>query len=338
MTITVCGYCQVHDYGHNPFKSIGENPKILTLSDGRYDEIFEDDTLRRIGSVMFNTVTNKIQYFITKDDDASASIDIKRPKQSSRFMSVDPIFKKFPELCPYQFASLNPIMNIDLDGLEGVTTVPEAENDAEKDDEKDPDKSAADRNLQDLSRQPANMRLNQQLFEDMKLKDTDPERYAKEQSENIEKLGKLYGGGSAKIVRGTENLNIEYGGNLTARPDETITVLGRFKGENGNVGTSDLIGKPGINVLHAPEKEGESREDFYNRVNKPFINDAIKSGQPIRLISDPNNVNNLYGKDDNDKIDYSKPTFFKMELDQLKSNGLIIQGGYAFPLFNFNKQ
>lgn len=37
-----------------------------------------------------------------------------------RFLSVDPIAKDYPELTPYQFGSLNPIMNIDIDGLEGL--------------------------------------------------------------------------------------------------------------------------------------------------------------------------------------------------------------------------
>ena len=36
-----------------------------------------------------------------------------------RFMSVDPLYIDFPELSTYQYASLNPIENIDLDGLEG---------------------------------------------------------------------------------------------------------------------------------------------------------------------------------------------------------------------------
>jgi RHS repeat-associated protein len=36
-----------------------------------------------------------------------------------KFLSVDPITREYPELTPYQFASNNPIMNIDLDGLEG---------------------------------------------------------------------------------------------------------------------------------------------------------------------------------------------------------------------------
>lgn len=35
-----------------------------------------------------------------------------------RFLSEDPIAKKYPELTPYQFASNSPIRNIDIDGLE----------------------------------------------------------------------------------------------------------------------------------------------------------------------------------------------------------------------------
>ncbi len=37
-----------------------------------------------------------------------------------RPLSVDPLQKSYPNLTPYQFFSNNPIMNIDLDGLEGV--------------------------------------------------------------------------------------------------------------------------------------------------------------------------------------------------------------------------
>ena len=41
----------------------------------------------------------------------------------SKFLSVDPLYSKFPMLTPYQFASLTPIRAIDLDGLEGVIVV-----------------------------------------------------------------------------------------------------------------------------------------------------------------------------------------------------------------------
>ncbi|CAF3303857.1 unnamed protein product [Rotaria socialis] len=40
---------------------------------------------------------------------------------TARFLSVDPLTKKYPELTPYQFASNSPIENTDLDGLEKYT-------------------------------------------------------------------------------------------------------------------------------------------------------------------------------------------------------------------------
>ena len=46
-----------------------------------------------------------------------------------RFLSVDPLTKKYAELTPYQFSSNNPIENIDIDGLEGADAKKPAEED-----------------------------------------------------------------------------------------------------------------------------------------------------------------------------------------------------------------
>ncbi|WP_044219549.1 RHS repeat-associated core domain-containing protein [Chitinophaga pinensis] len=35
-----------------------------------------------------------------------------------KFLSIDPLTQKYPELTPYQFASNRPIDGIDIDGLE----------------------------------------------------------------------------------------------------------------------------------------------------------------------------------------------------------------------------
>jgi RHS repeat-associated protein len=42
-------------------------------------------------------------------------------RRLGRFFSVDPLIKRFPMLSPFQYASNNPIFNIDLDGLEGAS-------------------------------------------------------------------------------------------------------------------------------------------------------------------------------------------------------------------------
>jgi len=99
----------------NPFKSIGKAPKkILTLSDGKYQEFFFNDTLRRVGSVMFNTITGKIAYFI--DEDSLSAEDVGRSSLVSRWLSQDPLAAKYPSMSPYNFVGNNPIIFVDPDG------------------------------------------------------------------------------------------------------------------------------------------------------------------------------------------------------------------------------
>ena len=98
----------------NPYKSIGKTTEVLTLSNGKYQEFFPNDTIVRIGSVLFNRVTNEVVEFLTEKDSSSlVEADV-----ASRFLSVDPIGRAYPELTPYQFAGNTPIQAIDLDGLE----------------------------------------------------------------------------------------------------------------------------------------------------------------------------------------------------------------------------
>ena len=103
----------------NIYESIGKKAEVLTLSNGQYQEIFPNDTLVRIGSVLFNTVTQEVVEFVEKSDaDSYVAADV-----ASRFLSVDPIGRKYPELTPYQFASNTPIQAIDLDGLEANVVI-----------------------------------------------------------------------------------------------------------------------------------------------------------------------------------------------------------------------
>lgn len=99
----------------NPFKSIGKPaPEFLSLTNGKYPEIFENDTLRKIGSVIFNTRTNKIEYFI--ETDTMYSEATLQPEIVSRWLSIDPLARKYASLSPYNFVNNNPILNVDFDG------------------------------------------------------------------------------------------------------------------------------------------------------------------------------------------------------------------------------
>lgn len=100
-------------FAQNPYESLGKIAPVLTLSAGKYEEFMTNDTLVHIGSVLFNTLTHEVVAFV--DDD---SVRLMEADMTTRFLSVDPLGRKFPELTPYQFAGNTPIQAIDLDGLE----------------------------------------------------------------------------------------------------------------------------------------------------------------------------------------------------------------------------
>lgn len=102
-----------------PFKELGldHEVEVLTLSNGRYVEHFTNDTLRQIGSVMFNTITNKVAYIIPEDELEAISI-AQRDREVTRFMSVDPLAPKYPHNSPYAFSENRVIDAVELEGLE----------------------------------------------------------------------------------------------------------------------------------------------------------------------------------------------------------------------------
>jgi len=101
----------------NPFESIGKTTKpMLSLSNGKYVEHFENDSVRQIGSVMVNMNTEQIIAFVDRKEQAKKV----HSQTSSRFLSIDPLARQFPFLTPYQYAGNKPISSIDLDGLEDL--------------------------------------------------------------------------------------------------------------------------------------------------------------------------------------------------------------------------
>ena len=100
----------------NPFAEYGYTPKIATLSQGQYNESFDNDSIVQIGSILLNTNTKQVVAFVEYDTMYSeATLE---PDIVSRWMSPDPLEVKFPSFSPYNFVANNPIIAIDPDGKE----------------------------------------------------------------------------------------------------------------------------------------------------------------------------------------------------------------------------
>jgi hypothetical protein len=97
-----------------PTEINGFKVRYATLSKGKYQEIFSNDTIQQIGSVLFNRLTGEVVGEVIKDS-LYFPADV-----VSRWWSIDPLAGKFPEQSPYVFSNNNPILFIDPDGMAAI--------------------------------------------------------------------------------------------------------------------------------------------------------------------------------------------------------------------------
>lgn len=100
---------------YNPYKSIGKKGKVVTAYGGKFVEVFDYDSIQRVGSVLINIRTKKIVQLLNANKTFDKFSD---NSSSSRWYSVDPLAnsKKNISVSPYVFVADNPILLVDPDG------------------------------------------------------------------------------------------------------------------------------------------------------------------------------------------------------------------------------
>ncbi|TXB57470.1 hypothetical protein FRY97_21715, partial [Phaeodactylibacter luteus] len=84
-----------------PYEELRIKVKVLTLSNGKYQESFPNDTLQRIGSVLFDRVTGEVVSVIISDT-LYGEYDLK-PEVVSRWLSPDPLAHEYVSISPYAY-------------------------------------------------------------------------------------------------------------------------------------------------------------------------------------------------------------------------------------------
>lgn len=111
-------FCVSLANAQNPFEAYGYTPKIATLSNGKYNEFHDLDTVVQIGSVLYNTQTKQIVAFLQVDTLYSEAT--LQPDIVSMWLSPDPLSDEYPSWSPYAYCANNPIFFIDPDGRDIV--------------------------------------------------------------------------------------------------------------------------------------------------------------------------------------------------------------------------
>lgn len=117
-TITTMCIVSAYSQNINPYEQFGYKTKYEYVRTKKDEGLYltNADSSTKVKAMLISLKTKQI--FVLDEKDSIIQISNISENALIRFLSTDPLTKKYPELTPYQFASNTPIQGIDLDGLE----------------------------------------------------------------------------------------------------------------------------------------------------------------------------------------------------------------------------
>jgi len=103
----------------NPYAEFGYEGKVLKTPQERQQYMLTIPNPNSSSDIaLVGIAPNEGKYYLFDKDNELLDEDTLMNNELGRFLSIDPLHSKYPELTTYQFASNTPIQAIDLDGLE----------------------------------------------------------------------------------------------------------------------------------------------------------------------------------------------------------------------------
>jgi len=122
LAVTTASSCLFAQTTKNPFSELGYKKQITyTSSKGEFEEFHDNADIVEIGSVYFDTKTNKVVGYVNEEKEKE------EVATATSAMSVDPLCEKYYWISPYAYCLNNPVNFIDPDGRE-VWVIYEDEN------------------------------------------------------------------------------------------------------------------------------------------------------------------------------------------------------------------
>lgn len=112
LAVTTALSCLFAQTTKNPFSELGYKKQITyTSSKGEFEEFHDKTDVVEIGSVYFNTKTNKVVGYVNEEKEKA------EVATAISAMSIDPMCEKYYWISPYAYCLNNPVKYVDPTGM-----------------------------------------------------------------------------------------------------------------------------------------------------------------------------------------------------------------------------